>query len=434
MSETAYRITVADFSGGGRTTTTAPVWQYSTGQVLQLEGLELPASFRVDFGNEKTRDYTKPQLATSASIGIPDEYFLSGKPVYAFVVLSDGEGDSGTEYVAEVPVLQRSKPTNYTPNDVQQSVIDQLIEALNEGVEDAEQSAEDAEAWAVGERDGEPVTSEDPAYHNSSKYHAEQADDAADQAAQSKEDAAADALKAEGYAVGTQGGAAVEEGSPYYHNNADYFADQAAAKATEAAESALAAAQNVEDAEAWAVGERDGEPVTSEDPAYHNSSKYHAEQADDAADQAAQSKEDAAADALKAEGYAVGTQGGAAVEEGSPYYHNNADYFADQAAAKATEAAESASAAAASSQAVQNLGVDSETLASGSPATVEKTVDPQTGAVTLNFGIPKGDKGDKGDAATTVTNIMDMDTGKKYTVAQTVVNGFLVETFTEVEE
>ena len=330
MSETAYRITVADFSGGGRTTTTAPVWQYSTGQVLQLEGLELPASFRVDFGNEKTRDYTKPQLATSASIGIPDEYFLSGKPVYAFVVLSDGEGDSGTEYVAEVPVLQRSKPTNYTPNDVQQSVIDQLIEALNEGVEDAEQSAEDAEAWAVGERDGEPVT--------------------------------------------------------------------------------------------------------SEDPAYHNSSKYHAEQADDAADQAAQSKEDAAADALKAEGYAVGTQGGAAVEEGSPYYHNNADYFADQAAAKATEAAESASAAAASSQAVQNLGVDSETLASGSPATVEKTVDPQTGAVTLNFGIPKGDKGDKGDAATTVTNIMDMDTGKKYTVAQTVVNGFLVETFTEVEE
>ncbi len=195
MSETAYRITIADFSGG-RVITTAPVWQYSTGQVLQLEGLELPANFRVDFGNEKTRDYTKPQLATSASIGIPDEYFLSGKPVYAFVVLSDGEGDSGTEYVAEVPVLQRSKPTNYTPNDVQQSVIDQLIEALNEGVEEAEQSAEDAEAQA---------------------------------------------LKAEGYAVGTQGGEAVGEESPYYQNNAAYFAGQAGSSATAAAGSATAA-------------------------------------------------------------------------------------------------------------------------------------------------------------------------------------------------
>lgn len=83
------------------------------------------------------------------------------------------------------------------------------------------------------------------------------------------------------------------------------------------------------------------------------------------------------------------------------------------------------------------MGVESETLEEGSEASVEKTVDPQTGAVTLSFGIPKGykgDKGDKGDAATTVTNIMDMDTGKKYTVAQTVVNGYLVETFTEVQE
>ena len=202
MSETAYRITIADFSGG-RVITTAPVWQYSTGQVLQLEGLELPASFRVDFGNEKTRDYTKPQLATSASVAIPDEYFLSGKPVYAFVVLSDGEGDSGTEYVAEVPVLQRSKPTNYTPNDVQQSVIDQLIAALNTGVEDAEQSAEDAEAQA---------------------------------------------LKAEGYAVGTQDGTAVEEESPYYQNNALYYAGQAAGKATEAGTAASAAGTAKDDA------------------------------------------------------------------------------------------------------------------------------------------------------------------------------------------
>lgn len=166
MSETAYRITVADFSGGGRTTTTAPVFQWATGQLLQFNGLELPESYHVDFGNEKTRDYTKPQLATSASVAIPDEYFLSGKPVYAFVVLSDGEGDSATEYVAEIPVIPRSKPTNYALTPVEGSVIDQTIAAANK-------AREDAEAWAKGTRSGEEVTEDDETYHNNAAYYAD---------------------------------------------------------------------------------------------------------------------------------------------------------------------------------------------------------------------------------------------------------------------
>lgn len=39
--------------------------------------------------------------------------------------------------------------------------------------EDSEDSKEDAEAWAVGKRNGTPVPSTDPTYHNSSKYWAE---------------------------------------------------------------------------------------------------------------------------------------------------------------------------------------------------------------------------------------------------------------------
>lgn len=41
-------------------------------------------------------------------------------------------------------------------------------------------SAEDAEAWAVGERSGEPVPPTDPQYENSAKFWAEQAQQAAD--------------------------------------------------------------------------------------------------------------------------------------------------------------------------------------------------------------------------------------------------------------
>lgn len=47
-------------------------------------------------------------------------------------------------------------------------------------------------------------------------------------------------------------------------------------------------------------------------------------------------------------------------------------------------------------ESVQDMGVEAETLAPGSEATVEKTIDPETGAVTLEFGIPRGDTGATG--------------------------------------
>jgi len=45
---------------------------------------------------------------------------------------------------------------------------------------------------------------------------------------------------------------------------------------------------------------------------------------------------------------------------------------------------------------VLDMTVEADTLASGSAATVDKSVDPQTGAVTLTFGIPRGDTGATG--------------------------------------
>lgn len=77
----------------------------------------------------------------------------------------------------------------------------------------AEDGAETSEAYAIGTRSGIPVTSDDPAYHNNSKYYSEQVGD--------------EALKAEGYANGKQNGVPVGSSSPYYHNNAEYFKDQA---------------------------------------------------------------------------------------------------------------------------------------------------------------------------------------------------------------
>ena len=65
----------------------------------------------------------------------------------------------------------------------------------------------------------------------------------------------------------------------------------------------------------------------------------------------------------------------------------------DQAIAALNAGVEAAEDAA---ESVQNMGVEAETLAPGSAATVEKTVDPETGAVTLEFGIPRGNQGERG--------------------------------------
>lgn len=102
-------------------------------------------------------------------------------------------------------------------------------------------SVQNAEAWAAGTRDGDPVTSGDPAYHNNAKYYSTQAS-SAQNAAETAQGKAEDAQTA---------------------------AETAQGKSEDAAE----------DAEAWAAGTRNGSDVGGSDPAYHNNAKYYAEQA-----------------------------------------------------------------------------------------------------------------------------------------------------------
>lgn len=58
----------------------------------------------------------------------------------------------------------------------------------------------------------------------------------------------------------------------------------------------------------------------------------------------------------------------------------------------------SADRAEAASEAVQNMGATATTLEPGADATVTKSIDPETGAVTLAFGIPTGPQGPAGEA------------------------------------
>ena len=74
----------------------------------------------------------------------------------------------------------------------------------------------------------------------------------------------------------------------------------------------------------------------------------------------------------------------------------------------------------AAADAIENLGVTAETLSTGLPATVEKTVDPETGAVTLEFGLPKGDEdpagADGSDGVSPTISVTDLTGGHRITI------------------
>lgn len=148
------------------------------------------------------------------------------------------------------------------------------------------QLKEDSEAYAVGTRDGVPVTSGDATYHNNAKYYANAASGSASTAVASDIAAAQSKEDAEAWAVGERDSTPVTSGDVTYHNNAKYYAGEAADSATAASSSETnaglsesAAAQSEEDAEAWANGTRGGVPVSSGDAAYHNNAKYWADAA-----------------------------------------------------------------------------------------------------------------------------------------------------------
>lgn len=150
MSITTNIITAA--FGGSRQCKTRALYQWDYGQVLQFVGLELPTAYTVHFSNQPTGE-AKTGIGDEDGVTIPDEYLTTGLPVYAWLYLHTGDSDGETRYTVEIPVKARSRPVDEPPTPQQQSVIDQLLSALESGVERAETAAEHAEE-AVESADG----------------------------------------------------------------------------------------------------------------------------------------------------------------------------------------------------------------------------------------------------------------------------------------
>ena len=136
-------ITIASFVGCSRERITEPLYQYDYGQILKIEGLELPFSFQAHFCSLGDTQ-TITQVGTDNEVTIPDALLQKSLSILCYIYLHTGEDDGETEYKITIPVVARPKPSNATPTPVQQDEIDQLIIALNDGVSEAEGYAESA--------------------------------------------------------------------------------------------------------------------------------------------------------------------------------------------------------------------------------------------------------------------------------------------------
>ena len=171
-------ITAVFDPGKIRTVASEPLFQWDYGQTLQLEGIELPTAYQVDFSNFEYCGNSIPQIGGADGVTVPVDVLITGRDVYAFVWIQNAESGR-TRYMAQIPVIPRPVPDLDDPNPEQESAIAQAIAALNAGVaaaeaaqataeqsaensaesaQDAEGSAVLAESWAVGDtgtREGE---------------------------------------------------------------------------------------------------------------------------------------------------------------------------------------------------------------------------------------------------------------------------------------
>ena len=133
--------------GGGRYTTTAPLMKEDHGIYLKIEGIDLPATYEVDFSNERKNGTSVTMVGNADGVLIPTQFIKTGKDIFAFLY-HVGEDYGKTVYTFCIPNRVRPDRTNEQPEPEQQSVIDQTIAALNTAVAKTAQDVIDADASA----------------------------------------------------------------------------------------------------------------------------------------------------------------------------------------------------------------------------------------------------------------------------------------------
>lgn len=145
-------------------------WQNGTTKTVDLNIEKIPVSFSMNAQGVITMT-TDDGTTYTADVGaLIKTYTFTDSSVIDFTVTTDASGNKTvTADIVDGSITGSKLQPNYLAD----------CQAAQTGAETAqglsEDSAEDSEAWAVGERGGVPVPSTDPTYENNARYWAQQA-------------------------------------------------------------------------------------------------------------------------------------------------------------------------------------------------------------------------------------------------------------------
>lgn len=204
-------ITTATFTQDNFTSVYG-VWQWDYGQVLRIEGLQLPPVMEVHFSLQEKGGESLVRIGTTqegrTDVIIPDcmlenEGTVQNYIIYAFLYLA-GKKAGQTEKKIAIHVKARPKICGGNDNP---NIFHEVVELVNDAVGKTEEAKKQAEGYAHG-REDLPERSEDNA-----KYYAEEAKKTAKEIPGQVEDAK-DEIDA--YVKGKEGELKGDTGNVYF--------------------------------------------------------------------------------------------------------------------------------------------------------------------------------------------------------------------------
>lgn len=169
---------------------TTSLWQYDYGQILQIEGITLPATFEVHFSDQDQEGESLIQIGAvkdkAAQVQIPDSFLRKAAggnySIYAFIYLTDTESGE-TKYKITIPVRARPKPnTDFVDAPEEKKFFREAIEEVNNVADQVETSRAAVE---LAQQKIETVQTDVQQLHSNTAKSAESAKTSADNAARS---------------------------------------------------------------------------------------------------------------------------------------------------------------------------------------------------------------------------------------------------------
>ena len=364
MQTTKY---VEAYFNGGLSTKTRSLYQYDYGQVLTFPDLITPLSYQVQFCNSGDTQ-TIEAIGNADGVAIPDDVLRAGTYINVYVFLHDTETDGETRYSIIIPVNRRPEMSDIEPTPTEQREIDQLVSALNDGINRAETAAENAEASELAAHDSAEAAAQ------SEQTATEAANTAVQKASEAENSATASAQSATASAESAEASAQSASESATSADRAEQAATSAAASATAASGSASDSAASATAAEGFAGN------------------------ASTAAGTASQAAQNASQSATAASDSATAAAGSATT-----------------AGNKASEAAQSATGAAASATAAGTAATNAQTAQTAAEAA-------QTAAETAQDAAEDAAESVEGKAAQIDQNTEDISLLKSHLEATQIVN------------